>query len=231
MPTIRGPQVRAAMLMRLRGIGPDFAEVLWSEGLFRRFDNRRQLASSAGVDTDALAKRLDQSRAGRVENREPAASKHPWYSSHGSGCCTNRDRSTDAMVPGARSGSAVASAEKRLIVAAARSLVRTLEVRVRRRADRRRRHEDCVIPNRPGTIVLADPSEQDLHPHGLKSRRIRMVSVLLSLARRKRDVGAAAGAATECELELARMFACQAEKAQTWIRDDGWRVSVSAQAA
>jgi transposase len=44
-----GPQARAAMLMRLRGIGPDFAEVLWSEGLLRHFDNRRQLASYAGL--------------------------------------------------------------------------------------------------------------------------------------------------------------------------------------
>lgn len=38
-----------ATLMRLKGIGPDFAEVLWSEGLFRHFDNRRQLASYAGL--------------------------------------------------------------------------------------------------------------------------------------------------------------------------------------
>ena len=38
-----------AMLMQLKGVGPDFAEVLWSEGLFRHFDNRRQLASYAGL--------------------------------------------------------------------------------------------------------------------------------------------------------------------------------------
>lgn len=37
------------MLRRLRGIGPDFAEVLWAEGLYRHFDNRRQLASYAGL--------------------------------------------------------------------------------------------------------------------------------------------------------------------------------------
>ncbi|MEQ1754294.1 MAG: IS110 family transposase [Micropepsaceae bacterium] len=42
-------QAQSAMLMRLRGVGPDFAEVLWSEGLFRHFDNRRQLASYAGL--------------------------------------------------------------------------------------------------------------------------------------------------------------------------------------
>ncbi len=48
-PEREGVQARAATLMRLRGVGPDFAEVLWSEGLFRHFDNRRQLASYAGL--------------------------------------------------------------------------------------------------------------------------------------------------------------------------------------
>lgn len=35
--------------MALKGVGPDFAEVLWSEGLYRKFANRRQLASYAGL--------------------------------------------------------------------------------------------------------------------------------------------------------------------------------------
>ena len=38
-----------AMLMGLKGIGPEFAAVLWSEGLFRRFANRRQVAAYAGL--------------------------------------------------------------------------------------------------------------------------------------------------------------------------------------
>ena len=37
------------MLLGLKGIGPGFAGVLWSEGFFRRFDNRRQLAAYAGL--------------------------------------------------------------------------------------------------------------------------------------------------------------------------------------
>jgi transposase len=37
------------MLLNVKGIGPEFAAVLWSEGLFRHFDNRRQVASSAGL--------------------------------------------------------------------------------------------------------------------------------------------------------------------------------------
>jgi len=38
-----------AKLMTLRGIGSDFADTLWSEGLFRHFDNRRKLAAYAGL--------------------------------------------------------------------------------------------------------------------------------------------------------------------------------------
>jgi transposase len=38
-----------AQLLRLRGIGPEFASVLWHEGLYRRFANRRQLAAYAGL--------------------------------------------------------------------------------------------------------------------------------------------------------------------------------------
>ncbi|MBY0251281.1 MAG: IS110 family transposase [Methylobacterium organophilum] len=39
----------AAMLMKLKGVGPEFATVLWSECLFRRFENRRQVAAYAGL--------------------------------------------------------------------------------------------------------------------------------------------------------------------------------------
>jgi transposase len=39
----------AALLLRLRGIGPETATLLWLEGLFRTFANRRQLAAYAGL--------------------------------------------------------------------------------------------------------------------------------------------------------------------------------------
>ena len=38
-----------ALLSLLKGIGPQFANVLWSEGLHRHFDNRRQVAANAGL--------------------------------------------------------------------------------------------------------------------------------------------------------------------------------------
>ena len=44
-----GTPAPGAMLKSLKGIGPEFAGVLWSEGLFRSFSNRRQVASYAGL--------------------------------------------------------------------------------------------------------------------------------------------------------------------------------------
>jgi len=41
--------VPATMLLNIKGIGPEFAAILWSEGLFRHFDNRRQVAAYAGL--------------------------------------------------------------------------------------------------------------------------------------------------------------------------------------
>jgi transposase len=38
-----------ALLLRLRGLGPELATVIWSEALFKSFDNRRQLAAYAGL--------------------------------------------------------------------------------------------------------------------------------------------------------------------------------------
>lgn len=38
-----------AMLLDIKGIGPEFAAVLGTEGLFRHFDNRRQVAAYAGL--------------------------------------------------------------------------------------------------------------------------------------------------------------------------------------
>ena len=37
------------LLMKLKGVGLEFATVLWLEGLFRSFANRRQLAAYAGL--------------------------------------------------------------------------------------------------------------------------------------------------------------------------------------
>jgi transposase len=43
------PAPAGKMLLEFKGIGAEFAAVLWSEGLFRHFDNRRQVAAYAGL--------------------------------------------------------------------------------------------------------------------------------------------------------------------------------------
>jgi len=55
------------MQTRLKGIAPETAAVLWSEGLFRQFDNRRQVAAYAGLAPTALSqKRGSSGSPGRV---------------------------------------------------------------------------------------------------------------------------------------------------------------------
>jgi transposase len=65
----------AAMLLDIRGIGPEFAAILWSEGLFRHFENRRQIAAYAGL-APTLAERRSRSRTGNVQSRQPATANN-----------------------------------------------------------------------------------------------------------------------------------------------------------
>ncbi len=62
--TATGPAVgAAAMLLRLRGIGPEFATTLASEELERHFDNRRQVGSYAGLAPTPW-------RSGRIDHEQ-----------------------------------------------------------------------------------------------------------------------------------------------------------------
>ena len=49
VPATAASSVPQAMLATIKGIGPEFASVLAGEGLFRHFDNRRQVAAYAGL--------------------------------------------------------------------------------------------------------------------------------------------------------------------------------------
>jgi len=48
-PASPGVPAPAALLLALRGIGPEAAATLWTEGLFRTFSNRKQVAAYAGL--------------------------------------------------------------------------------------------------------------------------------------------------------------------------------------
>jgi transposase len=63
-----------AMLLALKGIGAEFAAVLWSEGLGRQFSNRRQVAAYAGLAptpwrSGAIAHEQGVSKAGNPRLR------------------------------------------------------------------------------------------------------------------------------------------------------------------
>jgi transposase len=67
------PMTRA-MLMAFKGIGPEFAAVLWSEGLFRDFANRKQVAAYAGLAptpwrSGSIAREQGVSKAGNPRLR------------------------------------------------------------------------------------------------------------------------------------------------------------------
>ncbi len=64
----------APMLLALKGMGPEFTAVLCLEGLFRRFDNRRQVAAYAGLaptpwQSGSVAREQGVSKAGNSRLR------------------------------------------------------------------------------------------------------------------------------------------------------------------
>jgi transposase len=72
--TQEAPKSPQAMLRELKGIGPEFAAVVWSEGLYRSFANRRQVAAYAGLaptpwQSGSVAHEQGVSRAGNPRLR------------------------------------------------------------------------------------------------------------------------------------------------------------------
>ena len=75
----------AALLMRLKGIGAEFATVLYLEGLFRHFENRRQLAAYAGLAPSPMEEWQHRPRTGYLEGRQSASAHHNGSSLPGCG--------------------------------------------------------------------------------------------------------------------------------------------------
>ena len=86
------PTVAAGkMLPDFRGIGPEFAAILWLEAFFRHFDNRRQLAAYAGLaptpwQSGSVDREQGVSKAGNPRLRETLSSL-PGY-----GCAISRSQ-------------------------------------------------------------------------------------------------------------------------------------------
>jgi len=82
----------ATALLGIRGIGPEFATILYTEGLFRHFDNRRQIASYAGLAPSPWQSGNVNREQGACLRREIRVCEPPWSSLPGYGCGINRNR-------------------------------------------------------------------------------------------------------------------------------------------
>lgn len=112
-----------ALLLGVKGIGPDFAATLWTEGLSRSFSNRRQVAAYAGLaatpwQSGALAREQGVSKAGNPRLRtamiqlawlwlrhQPQSALSHWFHEHIS----------QSARPGTRKRAIVALARKLLV--------------------------------------------------------------------------------------------------------------------
>ena len=133
-----------SMLENVRGIGPELASLLWAEGFYRHFDNRRQNRRLRGIGADAVAKRFYRSRSRRVEGRKSEAANHD-----DTGCL--------ALVAASTRFSAL-----RLVPTASsierRSAAHSVEICDRRHRDRWRTAEECIEPH--PHLPMPDQSRQ-----------------------------------------------------------------------
>ena len=106
-----GAPTPATMLTDLKGIGAEFATVLWSEGLFRNFANRRQVAAYAGLAPTPW--QVGRSTGNRGSpNLETRGCEQPCSSSLGCGCGTSRTPRSAAGSMSASTAMAAASARR-----------------------------------------------------------------------------------------------------------------------
>jgi Transposase IS116/IS110/IS902 family len=190
------------LLMRLKGIGPEFAASLWTEGLCRSFANRRQAGAYGGLTptpwrSGAIAHEQGVSKAGNRRLRktrlqvawlwlihQPQSALARWF---------------HARLPGMAGKAAHEAVDRRARLQAVR---RPVEIHQRRRRHRGSRHENFrLIEGRAKIFPLRHPPRPD-QPRPIRvgepmdcmasKRRCEEWSRLPSLRRRKRNQGALA---------------------------------------
>ena len=82
---------QAALLARLKGIGPEFASILCLELLFRSFVNRREVASYAGLTPSPFKSGGIDREQGIAKSGNPRL-RRAMSSWPGSGCAISRAR-------------------------------------------------------------------------------------------------------------------------------------------
>lgn len=103
------------MLLEFKGIGAGFAGALWSEGLFRQFSNRRQVAAYAALRLPHG--RVARSTTSKVSRRRaiPVCAPLPWKWL-GFGCDISRTRHLRSGFTSGSAGSARAPGKSRLLL-------------------------------------------------------------------------------------------------------------------
>jgi transposase len=144
-----------AMLLTLKGVGAEFAAVLWNELLCRHFDNRRQIAAYAGLTpTPWMSGTIDHeqgvSKAGNPRLRTTII-RLSWL------WLRNQPTSAFRRWFVARVQSNGGRLKKAAIVALARKLLRAVEVCHCRCCHRRGFYEDRLTTlRRPNTEIFQD---------------------------------------------------------------------------
>ena len=120
-PAPQAPPTPQAMLMGLKGIGPDFAAVLWTEGFYRSFANRRQIAAYAGLaptpwQSGSLSREQGVSKAGNPRLRTTMIQLAWLWLRHQPDSAVSRwFRERIAAAPSSRKRTIVALARKLLV--------------------------------------------------------------------------------------------------------------------
>ena len=151
------PPSPVGLLTRLKGIGPEFAAVLWTEGLCRSFANRRQAGAYGGLTptpwrSGAIAHEQGVSKAGNPRLRKTML-QLAWLMPHPSA----------AIGAGALVSSAASRHERQSRAQAAhcracpQAVRRPVEAHQRRRRHRGRRHESLRLKaGRPYSFPSAE---------------------------------------------------------------------------
>ena len=133
-----------AMLQNIKGIGSEFAAILWLEGLFRPFDNRRQVAAYAGLaptpwQSGSIDRERGVSKAGNPRLRTTLIQLAWLWLRH------QPELGVKSLVPGTGRAQRRPVAQNGDRSAGAKAADRTLEICDRRCCHRRRHHKSRMI--------------------------------------------------------------------------------------
>ena len=195
-----------AMLLAIKGVGPEFAAVLWSECL-----SGHSLIDARSPLTRAWRRLLGRADRSIMNKASPKPAirdcERRLSSSLGYGCAISRTRRwPSGFMSGSGATAAVSKDDDRGAGAqASRGAVEICHGRHRHRGgryeNRLRRTPTHSLQSSRTCAVLTDPGRTDRRKPWPNTPIRRMVLVLLSPIRSKRDIGPSLRTTTECEVD------------------------------